>query len=459
MHISDGILDASTCVAGYVAAGGLVAVGLRRSGQADSARAGILTAAFFLAGLVRFPLPGTSVHLLLASLNGIALGTLCFPSIFLALLLQALLLGHGGISTLGVNMVIMAVPAYLAGALFHKGLKRGASGWLIFFLTVTGVLVLGARLLTEALFEVGLLDFELSWLSSAALGGALAGVIFLALRFGKKPGPVHVWGFSAGALSVFFSAVLFYLVLSFAPLAAHAAREGFVELARFAFVFHVPVIAVEGIVVALLVRYLDTVTPELLRVRKPAAAFIVMAISLLLFMPLSVKAHAVGADAYVEDGQITVEVWTDGGDVPSSGRVIVLGPEGEQVARGDIQEGKWSFRPESAEAFRFIVDIGHGHGKTFSLHPDEVKKLQKDPASNAPEKQEEARKVSEGVAKTSEEMGTVKHERRRPGPSYADTFIKALLGLLIIGMICAFLMLRNLRHEVDELKKRLDKDA
>lgn len=459
MHISDGILAGSACVAGYVAAGGLVAAGLRGASQADSARAGILTAAFFLAGLVRFPLPGTSVHLLLASLNGIALGSLCFPSIFLALLLQALLLGHGGISTLGVNMLIMSVPAYLSGVIFHKGLKRGVSGWPFFFMTLTGVLVLGARLLTVALFEAGLVNFKLSWPSAAVWGGAMAGIIFLVFRFGKKADSVHIWGFSAGALSVFFSAVLFYLVLSFAPLAAHAAREGFVELARFAFVFHVPVILVEGIVVALLVRYLDTVTPELLRLQKPAVALVVMAFSLLLLMPFSVKAHAVGADAYVEEGQIIVEVWTDGGDVPSSGRVIVLGPEGEEVARGEIKAGKWTFRPDSAKSFRFIVDIGHGHGKTFSLHPDELHKLNKALASQGPAKQEEARTSPAGNDMASQERGAAKHESPRPGPSSAETLTRALLGLLVIGMVCAFLMLRNLRREVDELKKRLDKDA
>ncbi|MFO8055715.1 MAG: energy-coupling factor ABC transporter permease [bacterium] len=448
MHISDGILSAPTCAAGYVAAAGLVAVGLRRAGQADSARAGMLTAAFFLASLIRFPLPGTSVHLLLASLNGIALGTLCFPSIFLALLLQALLLGHGGLSSLGVNTVIMAVPAYVAGVVFHQGIKKGSSGWLVFFSTVLGVMVLGSKLCADALLEAGLMEWRLSWLWAFLIGGAAAALVFVVFRFGKKPELVHRWGFASGALAVLGSALLFYLVLSFAPLAAHAARQGFVELARVAFVFHVPVILVEGIVVALLVRYLDTVTPELLRVKKPAAGAVLLVLALTLCWPAASKAHAVGADASVTDGTVTVEVWTDGGDIPSSGKVTVLNPDGSVAFEGNIENGKWSFEPDTARSFKFVVDIGHGHGKAFTLHPSELAKLEKSLAGNKKDKSIKKPKDP----KQSEQKPVARHR------SYStDTWVKALTGVLVIGLLSCFIMIRNLRREVESLKKRLDK--
>ncbi len=457
MHISDGILSATTCAAGYVAAGGLVAFGLRRAGQADSARAGILTGAFFLAGLVRFPLPGTSVHLLLASLNGIALGSLCFPSIFLALLLQALLLGHGGISTLGVNTVIMAVPAYLAGVVFHQGIKRGWGGWLLFFAVSLGVMVSGAKLSADALLAAGLVSFHLSWPGAALAGSLIAGVISLFFRFVKKPEPFQRWGFSTGALAVFLSALFFYLVLSFAPLAAHAAREGFVELARVAFLFHVPVIAVEGIVVALLVKYLDTVAPELLRVEKPAAAMAVAALCAAFFAPGAVQAHAVGADAYAKDGTIQVEAWLGGGEPPSSGRVTVLKPDGSTAAKGELDKGKWSFQPDSPKAFKFVVDLGHGHGKTFVLHPSEFKKLKESFA----EDKEAGKNGSKPGHAANKATSAVKDQRpsRESQPHSSDTWLKALAGILVIGLLSAFLMIRNLRREVDELKKRLDKNA
>lgn len=273
MHISDGILSVSTCAAGYVAAGGLVAAGLRKARNADVARGGLLTASFFLAGLVRVPLGGTSVHLLLGSLNGIALGAMCFPSIFLALLLQALLLGHGGMSTIGVNTLIMGLPAYLCGLLFHQGIRRGISPWPLFTLSLAAVFSLGPKLLADSLHGLKLArGFDPSWAIVSAAGIALALITAAALKYAAKLDEVHAWGFGAGSASVIGSALLFVLVLSFAPLSEHIAREGIVALAGFAFISHMPVILVEGALVALLIKYLDTVSPELLRLDRSLAS-------------------------------------------------------------------------------------------------------------------------------------------------------------------------------------------
>jgi len=272
LHISDGILSPATCAGGYLAAGGLVALGLRRAKDADVARSGVLSASFFLASLVRVPLPGASVHLLLASLNGIALGSLCFPSIFLALLLQAVLLGHGGVATLGVNTVVMALPAYLAGLLFHAGITRRWSGRPLFYAGLAAAFALGPKFLVEALSAAGLFQWDLhrAWVPA---GGAACGII-LALALDKLWGlePVRALGFSAGFLSVLGSALLFFLVLSYAPLAGGVGREAFSELARFAFAAHLPVMLIEGVAVALLIRYLDTVSPELLGIGRGEAA-------------------------------------------------------------------------------------------------------------------------------------------------------------------------------------------
>ncbi len=264
MHISDGILAGSTSAAGFVAAGGLVAIGLARSRETDMAKAGLLTASFFLASLVRIPLPGTSVHLLLASLNGIALGTLCFPSIFIALLLQALLFGHGGVSSLGVNTVIMALPAYLAGVAFRAGLRRSMSGWTPFIVSLAASFILAAKLSFDALFSAGLIESSLPWIFAVPSGAAAALLASLTFKYAVPSTPEHRWGFAMGSLAVLGSASLFYLVLAFAPLSDYAAREGFKELARFAFVSHVPIIIAEGAIVAMLIKYLAAVSPELL---------------------------------------------------------------------------------------------------------------------------------------------------------------------------------------------------
>ena len=265
MHISDGILAPSVCVAGYVGAAGLVALGLRKSKDADVARTGILTASFFLASLVRVPVPGASVHLMLASLNGIALGPLCFPSIFIALLLQALLLGHGGVSSLGVNMVMMSVPAYLMGMVFHKSVKIKSGGGPFFAAGMIAVFALAPKFTVDILSAAGLSDFQLSWPLTLVSGALLGVALYFVIDKVVAPKPVFKQGFAAGALSVIFSALVFFLVLRFAPLAGHITRTGFTELARIAFIMHLPVAVAEGIITAFLIKYLDTVVPGLLR--------------------------------------------------------------------------------------------------------------------------------------------------------------------------------------------------
>ncbi len=272
MHVSDGVLSISTCVVGYVAAGGLVAYGLAGAKDADVPRTGILTAAFFLAGLVRAPLPGTSVHLLMAGLNGIALGRSCFPSIFMALLLQAVLLGHGGLSTLGVNTVLMAVPAYLAGVGFHAGIRRSMPGRWLFGATLAALCFPVAKFSADLMADAGLIEHTISWGMAAPVGMGAGVVLYFVLDKFLNLDAVNRWGFSAGALAVAGGAFILYLLLSYAPLAGHMDREGFADLARFAFLGHAPVFAIEGAVTALLIRYLDTVTPELLRLDRGAAA-------------------------------------------------------------------------------------------------------------------------------------------------------------------------------------------
>ncbi len=127
MHISDGILAPSVLVGGFVVGGGLAVAGLWRMRDREYPLVGIMTASFFVASLLGVPMPPTSVHLTLNSLVGITLGRRCFPAIFVALLLQAVLLGHGGITTLGVNTVMM--PSGLScGRLLRVGVARGGSG-------------------------------------------------------------------------------------------------------------------------------------------------------------------------------------------------------------------------------------------------------------------------------------------------------------------------------------------
>ncbi|NER20047.1 MAG: cobalt transporter CbiM [Symploca sp. SIO1C2] len=124
MHISDGILPASTCILGYATTGGLTWYSLRRIHRAQNPqenipKASLLTAAFFVASWIHIPVPPSSVHLILNGLLGTVLGYYAFPAILIGLFFQAIFFQHGGLSTLGVNAVMLGLPAILAYHLFQ----------------------------------------------------------------------------------------------------------------------------------------------------------------------------------------------------------------------------------------------------------------------------------------------------------------------------------------------------
>ena len=115
-HIPDGVLSLPVLVAGTLAGAGGLALGVRQLGDRDIPRTALLAAVFFIASSLAFPLGPTSVHLLLGGLIGLMLGWKAFPAIFVGLLLQALLFGFGGLTTLGVDLVNMALPGVALAA-------------------------------------------------------------------------------------------------------------------------------------------------------------------------------------------------------------------------------------------------------------------------------------------------------------------------------------------------------
>ncbi|TVR67532.1 MAG: cobalt transporter CbiM [Candidatus Competibacteraceae bacterium] len=130
MHLPDGVVHVGLAAGGYAGAVLLAALSLRRiSRQPDPVaqvpRAAMLTAVFFVASLVHIPMPPTSVHLFLSGLVGILLGWMAFPVILIGLFFQAVMFGHGGITTLGLNGLILGLPALGAAGLWRLG--RGAS--------------------------------------------------------------------------------------------------------------------------------------------------------------------------------------------------------------------------------------------------------------------------------------------------------------------------------------------
>src|SRR5215204_3899190 len=117
VHIDD-VLPAGWAAAGFVVAGILLALNGRRLTDAEIPRLALVSAAFFVASLIHLPAGAASVHLLLNGLVGIVLGGRAVIAVAVGLTLQAVLIGHGGFSSLGANTCVMTLPAYAASALF-----------------------------------------------------------------------------------------------------------------------------------------------------------------------------------------------------------------------------------------------------------------------------------------------------------------------------------------------------
>ena len=156
VHISNGVLEPIWFVGGFVVMVAALIPALWKLDERDIPRIGVLTAAFFVASQAHIPLVVVSVHLLLNGLVGIILRRRAAIAIAVGLAMQALLFGHGGLDSLGVNFCVLAIPAWLTGLLFFQlrhrlrpGFALGAAlGLFCAALTVVlhvSVLYFGAR--------------------------------------------------------------------------------------------------------------------------------------------------------------------------------------------------------------------------------------------------------------------------------------------------------------------------
>ena len=137
MHISEGILPLGWAALWFAVAAPFVAMGLRRLN--DQARddlsfkplVGLLAAVVFVISCMPIPVPtaGTCSHPCGTGIAAILVGP--FISVLItavALLIQALFLAHGGLSTWGADIVSMGVAGSFTGyALFRAMRGTGAS--------------------------------------------------------------------------------------------------------------------------------------------------------------------------------------------------------------------------------------------------------------------------------------------------------------------------------------------
>ncbi|KJS82658.1 MAG: cobalamin biosynthesis protein CbiM [Peptococcaceae bacterium BICA1-8] len=210
MHVPDGILPGSVVIAGYAVTGMAAYISLKNINKKENPRedipkASILTAAFLVASLIHVPIPPVSVHLALNGIMGVLLGYYAFPAIIISLFFQAVLFGHGGLTTLGINSVILGLPAFISFFIYNNSKS----------------FVKGNR------FRLGLV------------------------------------GFVVGGLALGLSVLIFFLILvNFIPanIDVVAEKQAIYTLS----IAHIPLVIIEGIFTAFLFIYLKKVQPRLM---------------------------------------------------------------------------------------------------------------------------------------------------------------------------------------------------
>jgi cobalt/nickel transport system permease protein len=131
MHIPDGYLSPVTCIIMFLIVLPFWVIGLRRIRETLSARSvpliALLSAFSFVIMMFNFPVPGgTTAHAIGATIAAIILGPESATIVVsIALLIQALFFGDGGITALGANSFNMAVLVpFIAYAVYRAFSKN-----------------------------------------------------------------------------------------------------------------------------------------------------------------------------------------------------------------------------------------------------------------------------------------------------------------------------------------------
>ena len=199
MHLSEGLLKPEFLLVGAVVSAFLVIYAFKTLKDEDIPKTAVLSALFFLGSFVHIPIGPVSIHLILGGIVGALLGFQAFIAIFVALFLQGILFGFGGLTTLGVNLFNLATPTLIAYYLFQAPI--------------------------HALWQKNL------------------------------------YWFLIGFIPVCLSALLLSLTLALNG-------EMFISAAKIALMAHIPVMIIEGIITLFALRFIEKVSPSLLKKKK-----------------------------------------------------------------------------------------------------------------------------------------------------------------------------------------------
>lgn len=151
MHLSEGLLRPEILIGGAVVSAAFTLYAFKTLKDDEIPKTAVLSALFFLASFIHVPIGPTSVHLVLGGIVGAMLGFRAFIAIFVALLLQGVLFGFGGLTTLGINLFNLAIPTLIGYWLFMLPSTKRWQKDLLWFLVGFIPLALSAFLLSLTL--------------------------------------------------------------------------------------------------------------------------------------------------------------------------------------------------------------------------------------------------------------------------------------------------------------------
>ncbi|MDR2152661.1 MAG: cobalt transporter CbiM [Helicobacteraceae bacterium] len=203
MHIADGALRPEILTIGYVAGASALVASFAALKNEEIPKTAACSALFFVASFIHIPIGVTSAHLILNGIIGALIGFRAFAAIGAALIMQTLLFGYGGVSSYGVNVCVLALPAmigYAINAIVSKTATRDRAAF-----------------------------------------------------FWRK----RIAWFSIGFFPIIFGAFLLSTVLALSG-------EGFISAAKLAFLAHLPLSAIEGIITLFALEFIERVKPSLI---------------------------------------------------------------------------------------------------------------------------------------------------------------------------------------------------
>jgi ABC-type Co2+ transport system permease subunit len=206
---------------------------------------------------------------------GVVLGRRAGLAIAVGVLLQTLLFNHGGLTTLGINVIVLAVPALLAGlGVRHlRPAELVKRGWIRFtaVAAVTAIWLTTAVMSTQWIrhrivsgepFHPAAIDW---WVADplVAIAIGLAAVLAALLERRIEPDPSFALGLLLGAVTAYATVCLNALVLW------AGGKPEVQDLAGMVLIAHLPVVAVESLGLGFVVVFLARARPEWLTTQRP----------------------------------------------------------------------------------------------------------------------------------------------------------------------------------------------